>query len=173
MHLWATFILGLIFGWLGQRVRFCTIGGMRDYYLIRDTRLLKGLFGFLAGAFLGFLVLRPFSEALKTFPWFLNGKALFLSKWSSMGLQAQFNPLLPVPGDPISFSPKVVAHLLLAIIGGFGLGFLGVLAGGCPFRQHVMAAEGSISAMAYLLGFVSGALIFHKFIGPFVSSIFG
>jgi uncharacterized membrane protein YedE/YeeE len=146
---------------------------MRDYYLIRDTRLLKGLFGFLAGAFLGFLVLRPFSEALKTFPWFLNGKALFLSKWSSMGLQAQFNPLLPVPGDPISFSPKVVAHLLLAIIGGFGLGFLGVLAGGCPFRQHVMAAEGSISAMAYLLGFVSGALVFHKFIGPFVSSIFG
>jgi uncharacterized membrane protein YedE/YeeE len=90
-----------------------------------------------------------------------------------MGLQAQFNPLLPVPGDPISFSPKVVAHLLLAIIGGFGLGFLGVLAGGCPFRQHVMAAEGSISAMAYILGFAIGALIFHKFIGPFVSSIFG
>lgn len=168
IHAIATLILGFAFGYLGQRSRFCAIGGMRDYYLIRDRRLLGGLLGFMVGAFLGFLVLSWFSPALGTFPWFLKGKGVFVAQWQKVGLEASPSPWLPVPGDPISFSPDAWSHLILAMIGGFGLGFLGVLAGGCPFRQHVMAAEGSLSAWSYLLGFALGAVLFHKFIAPLV-----
>ena len=34
--------LGLIVGYLGQRSRMCSIGGLRDFVLVRDTGLLKG-----------------------------------------------------------------------------------------------------------------------------------
>lgn len=173
VHAVATFLLGFLFGYLGQRARFCTIGGMRDFYLIRDKRLLCGLFGFLMGAFLGFLLLSGLSDALGTFPWVLKGKGFFLSNWQEAGIQAYPSPWLPIPGDPISLSPKVWAHLSLAMIGGFGLGLLSVLAGGCPFRQHVMAAEGSLSALSYLGGFATGAVFFHKFLAPVVRATVG
>ena len=56
--------------------------------------------------------------------------------------------------------------LLLTAIGGLGVGLLSTWANGCPFRQHVLAAQGSVSAMAYLGGFVAGALIFHAAVAP-------
>lgn len=173
VHVVATLVLGFLFGYLGQRARFCTIGGMRDFYLIRDRRLLYGLFGFLIGAFLGFLLLSGLSDVLRTFPWFLKGKSFFISNWQKAGVQAFPSPWLPVPGDPISLSPKTWAHLVLAMVGGFGLGLLGVLAGGCPFRQHVMAAEGSLSALSYLGGFAVGAILFHRFLAPLIKLLFG
>lgn len=155
----TTLCLGILIGYFGQRARMCFIGGIRDYFLVRDFYLLKGLFTFLLSAFISFFIFHFISSAIKTFPWFLNGSSLS-------------SPILPVPGDPISSSPKVWAHIILAIIGGFGLGFFSTLAGGCPFRQHVMAAEGSKSAITYLLGFYLGAVIFHKFIGPFIGILF-
>lgn len=54
------------------------------------------------------------------------------------------------------------------VIGGFGVGVLSVFANGCPLRQHVMAAQGNISAIAYLVGFLMGALIFYKLVFNFV-----
>jgi len=45
------------------------------------------------------------------------------------------------------------------------------LQGGCPFRQHIMAAEGSLSAIFYLFGFLFGAVLFHKFIAPIVKAL--
>ena len=41
----VTIILGFIIGWLGQRSGFCSIGGIRDFFLFRQTRLLKGYIG--------------------------------------------------------------------------------------------------------------------------------
>ncbi len=171
MHAIATFILGFIFGYLGQRSRLCFIGGMRDFVLIRDTYLIRGLFAFMISAFIGFLVFHFLSPSIKTFPWFINGKTVFLKKWASMNIKEEPHFMLPCPGDPISWSPKLLSHLLLAAIGGFGVGFLSVFAGGCPFRQHIMAAEGSLSAISYLFGFLSGAVLFHKFIAPIVKAL--
>jgi hypothetical protein len=37
------------------------------------------------------------------------------------------------------------------------------MAEGCPFRQHVMAAEGREGAMFYLLGFYIGIIYFSIF----------
>ena len=170
-----TLILGLVFGYLGQRARMCFIGGMRDYILVRDTYLIKGLFGFLAAAFLGFVLLHfaiP-CATLGTFPWFMNGAGVFLNKWAAMNIQATPSPILPVPGDPITWSPKVIHHLILAVIGGTMVGFFSVLAGGCPFRQHVMAAEGSRSSLSYIIGFALGAVVFHKLLAPIIKLILG
>ena len=165
--------LGFLLGYLGQRARLCFIGGMRDYFLVKDTYLIKGLFSFFIGAFLGFFLFHyiiPFIT-LKTFPWFINGTSVFIKKWKVIGIEATPNPILPVPGDPISWSPKLFYHLILAFIGGIMVGFFSVLAGGCPFRQHVMAAEGSYSALSYIIGFISGAVIFHKFLVPLIKAI--
>ena len=169
----ASLCLGLIVGYLGQRARFCFIGGMRDYYLVRDTYLIKGLLTFLVAALVGFGIFYLISPALKTFPWFLHGGAVFTKKWAASAIATTPSPMLPVPGDPISWSPKVWAHLILAIIGGIGLGFCSTMAGGCPYRQHVMASEGSRSAIVYLIGFALGAIVFHKFTAPLVKLIVG
>lgn len=58
------------------------------------------------------------------------------------------------------------ATLTLTIIGGLGVGYLSVLANGCPFRQHVLAAQGITSSMTYLVGFYVGAVIFHTVVSP-------
>lgn len=55
---------------------------------------------------------------------------------------------------------------LLAIAGGAGVGVFSTLANGCPFRQHVLAAQGDRGAWAYLAGFAAGAAIFHAWVLP-------
>jgi len=172
LPLLASLCLGVIFGYLGQRARMCFIGGMRDLYLVRDTYLIKGLLAFFIAALVGFVLFRFVSPALKTFPWVLNGDEVFLARWGKMNITAKPSPMLPVPGDPITWNPGVWSHIILAIIGGIGLGFFSVIAGGCPFRQYVMAAEGSKSALAYLLGLFLGAIAFHKLIAPLIKLIF-
>ena len=170
-----TLLLGFVIGYLGQRARMCFIGGMRDYILVRDTYLIKGLFGFLAAAFLGFVLFHfviPYAT-IGSFPWFMNGAGVFLNRWAAMNIQATPSPILPVPGDPITWSPKVIHHLILAVIGGMMVGFFSVLAGGCPFRQHVMAAEGSRSSLSYIIGFALGAVVFHKLLAPIIKLILG
>jgi len=56
---------------------------------------------------------------------------------------------------------EAAGYWVASIIGGLGIGFFSVLAEGCPFRQHVMAAEGKKSAMFYLLGFYVGIFYFY------------
>ena len=52
-------------------------------------------------------------------------------------------------------------YLLASLVGGVGIGFYSVMAEGCPFRQHVMAAEGKKSAIWYLVGFYIGIIYFY------------
>ncbi len=166
--------LGFLLGYLGQRSRLCFVGGMRDYVLVKDTYLLRGLLGFFIGAFIGFVLFHYIIPVatLKTFPWLINGKMVFLGKWKKMGISALPSAILPVPGDPITWSPVVGYHIILALIGGIMVGVFSVLAGGCPFRQHVMASEGSKSAWSYVGGFILGAILFHKFVVPVIKTIF-
>jgi len=65
-----------------------------------------------------------------------------------------------VPNFPAPIQIESAGYLIASIIGGLGLGFFSVLAEGCPFRQHVMAAEGRQSAMFYLAGFYLGIVYF-------------
>ena len=127
----ATLTIGLILGYLGQRSRMCFIGGIRDFILVRDSYLLKGLIAFGLIAWLAFPVI---------------------------GLLAGRHPVAPGASDALS--------VVLTVIGGFGVGVVSTLANGCPFRQHVLAAQGVRSSIAYLAGFFAGAVIFHAWTAP-------
>ncbi len=125
----ATLSLGLIIGYLGQRSKFCTISGMRDFLMLKDSYRLKGLLGLIAGSAIGYFVFQLLGGEILNFP-------------LGMGIES--------PG-----------LLIAGIAGSLGLGFFSVFAEGCPFRQHVMAAEGKISALLYLLGFYLGIIYFN------------
>ena len=124
----ATLVVGVLIGYLGQRSRFCTISGIRDFVLLRDSLRLKGLLGLIIGGVIGYTAFR-----------FIGGD---------------------IPNFPIGLDIASTGYLIASVIGGLGMGFWSVLAEGCPFRQHVMAAEGRRSAMFYLLGFYIGIVYF-------------
>src|SRR6516165_9071085 len=50
----ATLVIGVVLGYLGQRSRMCFVGGIRDFILMRDAYLLKGLVAFGLTAWLAF-----------------------------------------------------------------------------------------------------------------------
>jgi uncharacterized membrane protein YedE/YeeE len=50
----ATLVIGVSLGDLGQRSRMCFVGGIRDFILVRDTYLLRGLIAFGLTAWLAF-----------------------------------------------------------------------------------------------------------------------
>ena len=64
-----------------------------------------------------------------------------------------------------SFVGQPIAHTdtLFNILGLFIFGFGGVLAGGCPFRQLILAGQGSSDAAMTLLGLLMGAAFAHNF----------
>ena len=145
----STLIGGIIIGYLAQRARMCFIGGVRDYILARDTHLLKAPAAFLVGAVAVFAIASLF-VSVPTWPWSLT------------------KGLIPIPGAPLAASAAAPTydHIVLAILGGLGIGVFAVFAGGCPLRQHVMASEGDKSSMLFLLGFYFAAVVFVAFILP-------
>jgi uncharacterized membrane protein YedE/YeeE len=67
-----------------------------------------------------------------------------------------------IPNYPLGMTGiGSTAIVIASIIGGAGMGFFSVFAEGCPFRQHVMAAEGKKSAWLYLLGLYIGIGYFN------------
>jgi YedE family putative selenium metabolism protein len=56
--IWISLVVGIIVGVLAQRTRFCTMGAIRDFVLIRDSHLLSG--------FLALLVLAVITNAAIT-----------------------------------------------------------------------------------------------------------
>jgi uncharacterized membrane protein YedE/YeeE len=129
----ATLVIGVILGYLGQRSRMCFVGGIRDFILVRDTALLKGLVAFGLTAWLAFpLVGLIVGTASGTFG--------------------------------VADAVTDVVTIALTIAGGFGVGYVSTLANGCPLRQHVLAAQGVTSSMAYLGGFFAGAVVFHVWV---------
>jgi uncharacterized membrane protein YedE/YeeE len=127
----ATLLIGIVIGYLGQRSRMCFVGGIRDFLLVRDQALLRGLVAFGMTAWLAF----PLAAALGA---------------------AAVGP----------FTSPDLATIVLTACGGFGVGYVSTLANGCPFRQHVLAAQGVVSSVTYVAGFLVGAVIFHLWAAP-------
>lgn len=127
--------IGLLFGFLAQRTRFCTVGGIRDFVLMRDTHLLSGIAAFVVAALLMNLVYGQFHPGftLGTGP---DGK------------------IIPQPAAHptqwLNFAGMVLA----------GLAF--TLAGGCPGRQLFLAGEGDGDAGVFVLGMLTGAALAHN-----------
>ena len=78
-----------------------------------------------------------------------------------------------VAGEPTGGSANSDATaVMITILAGVGFGFVSTLANGCPFRQHVLAAQGVTSSITYLLGFFVGVGIFHAWTSSLVLRIF-
>jgi uncharacterized membrane protein YedE/YeeE len=125
----ATLAIGILIGYLGQRSRFCTVSGVRDFIMLKDSYRFKGVVGLILGAAGGFAIFHFAGGAIDNYP---------------LGM------------DIVS-----TGILIATVAGGIGLGFFSVFAEGCPFRQHVMAAEGKRSAWLYLAGFYAGIVYFN------------
>lgn len=133
--------VGLIVGYLGQRSRMCSIGGLRDFVLVRDTGLLKGAAALLVTAWVAFGAIRVIAGTDA-------GHGLLAAGTTPSGLRA------------------CIAILAGAIL----LGFVATLSGACPLRQHVLAGQGRIGAWAFLAGFYLAAVVYTSWISPTVSS---
>jgi uncharacterized membrane protein YedE/YeeE len=131
IFLLTTLAVGIAIGYVGQRSRMCFIGGIRDFFLIRDTYLLRGLAAFALTAWLAF----PLAHLIHA--------------------------------ETARFAPATdFVTIALMVAAGFGIGYASTLANGCPLRQHVLAAQGVKSSIAYLAGFYIGTLLFHAWISP-------
>lgn len=147
-----TIIFGCLVGYLAQRSGFCSIGGIRDYFLFKHTRLLKGYIALIIGAFAGFLIFWLITPAaFEHFPWVLT------------------SGLSPVPGAPAGL--QNAAYIILAVIGGLGVGIIGVLLGGCPLRQLTMTSEGNLKALFFVIGMCIGSVIFTALLQGWIISV--
>ena len=59
---------GLIVGWLAQRSRFCTVGAIRDFLMMGDGHLLKGIIAFTVVAFAANYALGKFNPGFEGQP---------------------------------------------------------------------------------------------------------
>lgn len=57
---WISLAAGLVIGWLAQRSRFCTMGSLRDIFILRDFHLFTGVAAFTVAAFAMNLVFGQF-----------------------------------------------------------------------------------------------------------------
>jgi uncharacterized membrane protein YedE/YeeE len=60
---------------------------------------------------------------------------------------------------------------ILTIVGGLGVGIVGVVSGGCPFRMHVQALEGKLTYWVYLFGFYAGLIFYNVVTVPWLTAI--
>jgi hypothetical protein len=132
--------VGLIVGYLGQRSRMCTIGGLRDFVLVRDTGLLKGVGAMLLASWVVFGVLHAIAGS-------------------------DLNRLVAA-----GTTPSGLAAVAAILVGGLLLGFFATLSGACPLRQHVLAGQGRIGAWAFLAGFYLAGVVYTSWLQPYIGS---
>jgi uncharacterized protein len=137
----SSLALGVVVGYLGQRSRMCSIGGLRDFVLVRDTALLKGAGALLVTAWVSFAVIR-----------------LVSSSDVSHGLIAA------------GTTPSGLRAVVAIAVGAVVLGFVATLSGACPLRQHVLAGQGRVGAWSFLAGFYLAAVVYTSWIAPSIGS---
>jgi YedE family putative selenium metabolism protein len=132
----SSILIGVMIGFLAQRTRFCTVGGIRDLILMQDFHLLSGVLAFPAVAFVLNLVYGQFHAGF------------------TLGLDAA-GQAIPQPVSHtngwLNFGGMILA----------GLSF--TLAGGCPGRQIFLSGEGDGDAAVFVLGMLTGAAVAHNF----------
>lgn len=156
----ATLLIGIVIGYVGQRSRMCFVGGLRDFLLVRDTELLRGLLAFAVTAWVGF------SAA--------GSLGLIGTPAANLGVGATAPADSSLVGRLEGWFASIGSldsYLLVTVAAAFALGLLSVLANGCPFRQHVLAAQGGSRAMLYLVGFYGGALLYAFFVQDWIFQI--
>jgi YedE family putative selenium metabolism protein len=132
----ASVTAGLLIGFLAQRTRFCTVGGIRDVILMGDRHLLSGVAAFALAALAMNLILGQFHAGF--------------TRLASDG-QVVMQPAAHTV-HWLNFMGMVLA----------GISF--TLAGGCPGRQVFLSGEGDGDAAVFVLGMLTGAAVSHNFL---------
>jgi hypothetical protein len=151
--------IGLTVGFLAQRSRMCFVAGLRDWILVRDAELLTGLFSFLVTV------------------WLLT------SALSALGLLHQGVPEYgsgsPAPpqvtlriGGRVALAGVFSRFFYATLGGGFLIGVLSVIAGGCVMRQHVLCAQGDGNALFYLAGFYGAVVVYYAVLSRFFAWVY-
>lgn len=78
---------------------------------------------------------------------------------------------LPVWGNGDPTLAAGAGTPLVALLAGLLLGGLATASGGCPLRQHVLAAQGSGDARYWLAGFYLGVPLFYLAVWPAVAPL--
>ena len=146
----ATLGVGLVIGYVGHPARMCFVGGIRDFVLVRDTELLRGLVAF------------------------------FVTGWVAFSVAGAIDPAAAGPaagGLPVAELahglPSPATYVALTAAAAFVVGLFSVLADGCPFRQHVLAAQGLSSGVFYLGGFYAGVVVYDVWVQGWIARAFG
>ena len=167
-----TITVGLAVGWIGQRSRFCTIAGLRDFLLARDTTLLLGVVALFAAGWAMHpvmdLVTAGATPAIVEDAQYVPAPEDLLVEPGTAGE----NPEATADGEADGGWP-VPGLAVLIFLGGVGLGLVSTVAGGCPFRQHVLGGQGSGEARWYLVGFYAGAMAFGFWSTPLLRLVLG
>ncbi|MBQ9992185.1 MAG: hypothetical protein IJP33_02010 [Firmicutes bacterium] len=169
----VTAAIGIVLGFFGQRSRMCFIGGWRDFFLIRDTYLLKGFFAFLITSAILFFYFDATGHYMKNYPWFEQQSAVqyevegdihnFPDQCDLVYYNAVASADSNIKGIVIG-ETVLPFETLVMYLAAFLLGLLSTLSNGCPLRQHVMAGSGNASAMLYLGGFYVGVVIYNLYV---------
>ncbi len=179
----VTLLMGVILGYLAQRSRMCFIGGLRDFMLVRDKELLKGVAAFFVTAWLAFSVAGYFGWLDLQAPEFQGSNATAGSMVdngsteSNLGLARvtamEVTPEASLKSPPARPSTSILnlgwPILVLTIAAGVVIGLFSTLANGCPTRQHVLAAQGMKDSLFYLAGFYLGVIFFYVITKPLLS----
>ena len=78
-NLILSLVVGLIIGFTAQRSRFCLVGGIRDYMIVKDKYLLKGFAALILTASVLFFIFHAtgkFDEAMPNYPQFMKGNSI-------------------------------------------------------------------------------------------------
>jgi hypothetical protein len=137
----SSLAVGTIIGYLGQRSRMCTIGGLRDFVLVRDTGLLQGVAAMLVASWVVFGGIRVIAGSDV-------GRSLIAAGTTPSGLSAG----------------------VAMVLGGLVLGLVATFSGACPLRQHVLAGQGRVGAWSFLAGFYIAAVVYTSWLAPTLGS---
>lgn len=82
----ASLLIGVVLGYFGQRSRMCFVGGLRDFVLVRDTALLKGLAAFGLTAWIAFPIARLVTGVVSGVPAGTDAITLLLVMGGGLGV---------------------------------------------------------------------------------------
>lgn len=157
----VTLVMGIVLGYLAQRSRICFIGGLRDFVLVRDTELLKGVIAFFVTAWVAFSL----AGAVGLLEW---GAPIF-EELSAVQAVAES---VARPAATSSVQVLGLSAVVVGVVAGIVLGLCSTLANGCPTRQHVLAAQGVRDSVFYLGGFYLGVIIYNLVTKPLLALVF-
>jgi YedE family putative selenium metabolism protein len=142
MILIGSLLIGLFIGFMGQRTRFCTVGGWRDAIFVRDFYLLSGLIALLVAALATNYIAGNFAQG---------------GPMASLGF-TDVNYHWGFANQPIAHDNHLWNFLGMGLVG-----LAATLMGGCPFRNTILAGEGDTDAGVTVLGYLAGGALVQNF----------